>query len=207
MSKQEEKFTELYTRLDETLMYSRKGTKFLQLLKSALKEGFPVDYTPKVYGTAKYPTLLHRAITHEREVPMAALLEAGADVNILDNNNRNVLLQLVFNSYCTLSEIKEIVDKTDNLNLRDKFSGLTAFGVLARKFIYTGKAETHTCLHYLLRLGADPYVGADYWKTDWVDEKQEPYAGRKEQLRKILDMYYLQKEQIGQSLTDYEYEL
>ena len=150
---------EYYLLLRRSLETAKNGNKFRKLLEEALNAGYPIDYNFK-----NSSPLLHLSLSFKK-LPVTItriLLEAGADVNALDIFGRNALMAAVSNSNDP-ALIKKIANHTNDLDKIDtEISGLTAYGMLCQRFLYTGEPEVLSCIRYLLDLGTNTEVGGDY---------------------------------------------
>lgn len=150
---------EYYLLLRRSLETAKNGNKFRKLLEEALNAGYPIDYNFK-----NSSPLLHLSLSFKK-LPVTItriLLEAGADVNALDIFGRNALMAAVSNSNDP-ALIKKIANHTNDLDKIDtEISGLTAYGMLCQRFLYTGEPEVLSCIRHLLDLGANTEVGEDY---------------------------------------------
>ncbi|WP_303150118.1 hypothetical protein [uncultured Cloacibacillus sp.] len=189
-----------YFYLLQSLENARSGAKFFKLLKEALNEGYPVDYAPEGYST-----LLH--IFNKREGITKLLLDVGSDVNVTDPSGRNALMLATRSRYPTL--ITEIVGKTNDLDKIDtEKSGLTVYGMLCQRFLYTGEQEILSCIRYLLERGANPEIGKNFAAglRDLDVEDLEIYKYQFEMLQKLETFLalYPQKSTTNSAVYDYE---
>ena len=127
---QKELYTSIYKKLLSILKYNVSiGQAFESELKSALEQGFPIDFTP----SKRYSPLLYEAIYRSDSAAMY-MLDAGSDVNILDNY-RNALILTI-----ELGSSAEVVEKV--------LQSTSIKGMIVDTRLYSGYAETWCCTNF-----------------------------------------------------------
>lgn len=150
---QKELYTSIYKKLLSILNYNVSiGQAFESELKSALEQGFPIDFTP----SKRYGTLLHIAIRCQNDAVMAVmyLLYAGANVNILDGSRNALILAIDNESPAKL--VKEILERTEDINHKNN-DGYSALALLCREIVlykFRDRQNDLAVLNMLLKAGA-----------------------------------------------------
>lgn len=90
------------------------------------------------------------------------MLDSGADANATDASGHTALMIAARRS-SDPHLITGIAHRTNDLDKIDtEKSGLTVYGMLCQRFLYTGEPEVLSCIRYLLDLGTNTEVGGDY---------------------------------------------
>ena len=175
-------------------------TDFKQRLKSSLDTGLDINYA----SSTEMPLLWHAIYpSHARERLVPILLDAGANPNVIDADGRNALIYTIYNN---VSEpiIREILKKTENLNLQDN-NGWIAFSMACDKF-RSAPAANNQFKHIaklLLEAGADPFLDSR-WEKPWG---WEVGIRRIKEIENLILQHQLAKEAQPKTIETYEYEI
>ena len=176
---------------------------FKAALSDAISKGFYADYQP----IEEFSTLLWIAIAwreKDKAEIIDMLLEAGADVNLIDNENWNALMLAASNAGDIIS-LNRIIKNTKDINHRSN-RNKTAFGILCRKYI-SGKSNEVQLLRnikYMLIAGADPALD-----NNWTDARlwSKWENAKAEQLSKKVNIVVEQIDSLKKSGVVFDYEL
>ena len=197
-----ERNRDIYEKLNIAIENSRTGYTFMRLLKSALQQGYPINFFPT---SDSYP-LIHYAINWRKWDLVQALLDADADVNVKDNFGRNVLM-VAIKCEAGSQMIIEIAKKTDDLNLVDhSITELSALGMLCQRYVFSEDKVVFPCIRYLLDAGAYLEAGRNY--MDGKIATISSYISRAKIINKFIETYLQQKcEMQNVAVSGYEYEI
>lgn len=158
---QTELYTSIYKKLLSILKYNTSiGQAFESELKSALEQGFPIDFTLDFTPYKRYGTLLHIAIRLQNDA-VVYLLHAGADVNVLDCSinvldcSLNALMLAIYHEN-PAKIIREILKRTEDINYKNN-KGYSALALLCREAVLSKFRDWQNdlaVLNMLLKAGA-----------------------------------------------------
>lgn len=137
------------------------------------------------------------------------MLDSGADANATDASGHTALMIAARRS-SDPHLITGIAHRTNDLDKIDtEKSGLTVYGMLCQRFLYTGEQEILSCIRYLLERGANPEIGKDFAAglRDLDVEYLEIYKYQFEMLRKLETFLALYPQKSATNSAVYDYEL
>ena len=197
-------YNSLYVKLRNILKNNHIATAdFETAFSDAISKGFYADYRP----LEEFSTLLWTAIAwreKDKAEIINILLDAGANVNITDNENWNALM-LAASTAGGFMSLERIIKNTKDINHKSK-RNKTAFGILCRKYI-TGKWDEKMLLQnikYMLMANANPVLDNDWTKnrlwSKWENERAQQLS---EKIKIILE----QIDNLKKSGAVFDYEL
>lgn len=199
-SKEQRKlYTVLYKKLRLMLKYDASiGKMFESELTSALEQGFLIDFTP----SKRYSPLLYEAIYRSDSAAMY-MLDAGSDVNILDNYRNALILTIELGSSAEV--VEKVLKRTIKVDQRDD-CGYTALLRLCRNMVlykFRSRPNDFTILNLLLKAGAST-EGLDDFCSDFLDRDPTSINGlrdkekidRKEKLVSYVKRFLQHQEEL-----------
>ncbi|WP_303150047.1 hypothetical protein [uncultured Cloacibacillus sp.] len=200
-----------YNNIKECFKDHRRSLK--KAIKASLKGGYNVNYVPQ--HNLGCP-ILHVVLSNPKESgveDVMLLLSAGADVNVTDNDGWTGLMYTVYYNWDP-TVIKEILDRTKDINALSNNSKRTALGLFCGGILQEASYHKHrqsltarskSILKDFLDAGADPELD-----RGWIDVKFS--SSHLEVLQKELLAYieaYREHQNILKTKTEsaFEYEL
>ena len=188
------------------------GETFKSKLYSALDKGFPINFT-----LFKRKPLLYEAIEYDYSGDgTRILLKAGADVNItVGYLHRTALQYAILNTLIPVDIIKEIIDKTTDINHKD-IGGDSAFSLMCKIMfspsLWTQKGfmeKAYKVLNMLIEADADTSVLKSWTEADiglGINSREDKKIAS--EIFKKINILVEQKKQLEQTADgSYEYEL
>lgn len=193
--------------------------RFKEELERAIARNYPVNFLPRSNEYAYSPLLMTACEIEEYDTGdelSLLLLEAGADVNIIDPLQNSTLISAIRNQ-CSIRVIDTIFRKTTNINQTNAM-GHTALGTLCYTFIkmsmlsYDPDAVRYRSallmlIRKLLGAGADLEIDTRWEKYNNA-RKTENVSTAKSELTTFLQIYSERRRSMKNSPEDvYDYEL
>lgn len=193
--------------------------RFKEELERAIARNYPVNFLPRSNEYAYSPLLMTAFEIEEYDTGdelSLLLLEAGADVNIIDPLQNSALISAIRNQ-CSIRVIDTIFRKTTNINQTNAM-GHTALGTLCYTFIkmsmlsYDPDAVRYRSallmlIRKLLDAGADLEIDTRWEKYNNA-RKTENVSTAKSELTTFLQIYSERRRSMKNSPEDvYDYEL
>lgn len=201
----EEKYSDIYWTLYNTMIHAKAGTKFKKELANALARGYPIDFRVgrnlKKDNTGN--SLLHLSLScNVQPVITQILLDNGANINLEDCNGMNALHLACFNfrlkggargEEAIPSYFRELIEKTEDINnVPRKLIRTTPFGTLCAKFCNCPISAIMSAIKMLIDAGADLNAGAK-WQFLYEDKNVKYHFA--DELEEQVDRYIQQKQQ------------
>lgn len=193
--------------------------RFKEELERAIARNYPVNFLPRSNEYAYSPLLMTACEIEEYDTGdelSLLLLEAGADVNIIDPLQNSALISAIRNQ-CSIRVIDTIFRKTTNIKQTNAM-GHTALGTLCYTFIkmsmlsYDPDAVRYRSallmlIRKLLGAGADLEIDTRWEKYNNA-RKTENVSTAKSELTTFLQIYSERRRSMKNSPEDvYDYEL
>lgn len=161
-------------------------TRFVPKLKALMTLGFPINFQDG-FGTSLLSYALSRKVAVNRGI-VNALIELGADVNIVDDGGNTPLYEAVYYK-CPIDVIASLITAGSDVNARNK-QGMTPFAWAAKYGIFEKYDNNNTnygmqVAELLLRHGAYPYL-CDEWNKYGTDAGEN---SRIDSLKKLCEQY------------------
>lgn len=168
---------------------------------------------------------------------VSVLIDLGADVNVLDKDGRNILMAISeemveIGDFQKDRIFYRILNRTRDVNLQDN-KRRTALGRLLTNYIWGYLPNGLPKINAMLKAGAEPYIDKSWltyykqitdrrqnlidlganplsnivWETfsEHISEKEQKLL---DEVTEIIELHkQTKKELIGDSLTDYEYQI
>lgn len=196
--------------------------QFRKELKLAISKGFPINFSP--IGNS-YGTLLAESLVLNQNCAYI-LLDAGADVNVLDENGNNILILAIIKGV-KAKLIVDILTKTQDINHCNAWNS-NAFNYLAEEYIqlsyYIKNCKDYSATIKYIKYQKDllglipPFLMAGakpYTVSRWTLKKTDSCAAERKaivDLKNTIDEFYNCRNELirtpnNRSCAEYTYEL
>ena len=141
---------------------------FASILRESLDQGYTLDFAPRKKSSQPLLNEAFYAISNVQLLEyIKVLIEAGADVNQVDEDGRNCLMKIVMR-YTSVSVriIEEIIRHTTDINAQDKFGWTALFYACGEYLVemysygnlHVEPKNNLPVIRTLLKAGADPNI-------------------------------------------------
>ena len=200
-----------YQHLKQIWINTRDSVMFKQVLNEALANGFDLDYFPDDNGLPLLYEIIKSGVYDDMALE---LIELGANVNIKDENSRNLLMLKCY-EFVSLDFklINTLIEKTepDEIGIKD-CDGRTIVDYLCYIYCVFGnvpekKQAIFSCIRKLLCLGVE-IGGEDKWKNrfKYMDDEKKQYIP---ELKTLLSNCLEEKENLDNedTIPEWDYAL